>query len=77
MSVPPNLLDPLEEQTAILGGLEKFTEYNITVVCFTEPGDGPLSENVLVRTNEDRKFILNASHTRDSACYIPNTFYST
>ncbi|KAI8435034.1 hypothetical protein MSG28_003463 [Choristoneura fumiferana] len=53
VSVPPNLLDPLTEQTAIIGGLEKFTDYNISVLCFTEPGDGPRSEYVLVRTKED------------------------
>ncbi|XP_063378104.1 protein sidekick isoform X1 [Cydia fagiglandana] len=53
VSVPPNLLDPLTEQTAIISGLEKFTDYNISVLCFTEPGDGPRSEFVLVRTNED------------------------
>lgn len=54
--MPPNLLDPLTEQTSVISGLEKFTEYNISVLCFTEPGDGPLSDFVLVRTNEDSKF---------------------
>ncbi|CAG9585499.1 unnamed protein product [Danaus chrysippus] len=53
VSVPPNLLDPLTEQTAIINGLEKFTEYNISVLCFTEPGDGPRSEFISVRTKED------------------------
>jgi protein sidekick len=40
MRVPPSLLDPLAEQTAIMNGLDKFTDYNITVLCFTDPGDG-------------------------------------
>ncbi|XP_072943917.1 protein sidekick isoform X2 [Epargyreus clarus] len=53
VSVPPNLLNPLTEQTAIIGGLDKFTDYNISVLCFTEPGDGPRSDFVLVRTMED------------------------
>ncbi|XP_041977027.1 protein sidekick isoform X3 [Aricia agestis] len=53
VSVPPNLLDPLTEQSAVLGGLDKFTEYNVSVLCFTEPGDGPRSDFVLVRTKED------------------------
>ncbi|XP_050344863.1 protein sidekick isoform X1 [Nymphalis io] len=53
VSVPPNLLDPLTEQTAFINGLEKFTEYNISVLCFTEPGDGPRSDFVLIRTKED------------------------
>lgn len=53
ISVPPNLLDPLAEQSAVIDGLEKFTEYNITVLCFTEPGDGPRSDYILIRTKED------------------------
>ncbi|XP_045518694.1 protein sidekick isoform X1 [Pieris brassicae] len=53
VSVPPNLLDPLTEQSSIMSGLEKFTEYNVSVLCFTEPGDGPRSEFVAVRTKED------------------------
>lgn len=55
VSVPPNLLDPLTEQSSVIDGLEKFTEYNITVLCFTEPGDGPRSDYVLVTTKEDSK----------------------
>lgn len=62
VSVPPNLLDPLTEQSAVIGGLEKFTEYNISVLCFTEPGDGPRSDFVLVRTKEDCKLILMTSN---------------
>ncbi|XP_026329233.1 protein sidekick isoform X2 [Hyposmocoma kahamanoa] len=53
VSVPPNLLDPLTEQASIIGGLEKFNEYNISVLCFTEPGDGPRSEFIRVTTKED------------------------
>lgn len=62
MSVPPNLLDPLTEQSAIISGLDKFTEYNVTVLCFTEPGDGPQSDYVLVRTKEDSKFSIKVSY---------------
>lgn len=58
VSVPPNLLDPLTEQSAVISGLDKFTEYNITVLCFTEPGDGPRSDYVQVRTEEDSKLTL-------------------
>ncbi|XP_069695045.1 protein sidekick isoform X3 [Periplaneta americana] len=53
MTVPPSLLDPLAEQNAIMGDLEKFTDYNITVLCFTDPGDGIRSQPVEVRTDED------------------------
>ncbi|XP_055842932.1 protein sidekick isoform X9 [Episyrphus balteatus] len=53
MTVPPSLLDPLAEQTAIMGGLEKFSSYNVTVLCFTDPGDGIRSGMVPVKTLED------------------------
>lgn len=53
MTVPPSLFDPLAEQNAVMGGLEKYTEYNITVLCFTDPGDGKRSAPVLVKTKED------------------------
>ena len=36
-----------------LGGLEKFTRYNITVLAFTRIGDGERARNVLVSTDED------------------------
>ncbi|XP_016982349.1 protein sidekick isoform X9 [Drosophila rhopaloa] len=53
MTVPPSVIDPLAEQTAILGGLEKFAEYNISVLCFTDPGDGVASVQVPVMTLDD------------------------
>uniref|UniRef100_A0A182MZU5 Protein sidekick n=1 Tax=Anopheles dirus TaxID=7168 RepID=A0A182MZU5_9DIPT len=53
LTVPPNLLDPLAEQSEVFGGLEKFTAYNITVLCFTDPGDGERSVPVPVQTLED------------------------
>lgn len=53
ITVPPSLLDPLEEQSAIMNGLEKYTEYNITVLCFTDPGDGIQSKPVQITTLED------------------------
>lgn len=52
-TVPPSLIDPLAEQSAIMSGLEKFTEYNITVLCFTDPGDGVRSSPVYAKTKED------------------------
>ncbi|XP_032667405.1 protein sidekick isoform X2 [Odontomachus brunneus] len=53
MTVPPSLLDPLLEQSAIITGLRKYTLYNITVLCFTDPGDGERSSPVEIRTRED------------------------
>ncbi|KAJ8879858.1 hypothetical protein PR048_020475 [Dryococelus australis] len=58
IAVPPSLLDPLAEQSAIMAGLEKYAEYNITVLCFTDPGDGRRSEPALVRTDEDCKSFI-------------------
>ncbi|XP_053678622.1 protein sidekick [Anopheles nili] len=53
LTVPPNLLDPLAEQSVVLAGLDKHTAYNVTVLCFTDPGDGERSVPVPVRTLED------------------------
>lgn len=53
VTVPPSPFDPLAEQTALVGGVQKYTEYQITVLCFTSPGDGPRSGHVTVKTAED------------------------
>ncbi|XP_064477865.1 protein sidekick-like isoform X1 [Ornithodoros turicata] len=51
--VPPNPTAPLEEHVAVVPGLRKYRKYNITVLCFTSPGDGPRSFPVLVTTKQD------------------------
>ena len=48
-----NLTNMLGEQTAVLTGLYKYTEYQLTVVCFTAAGAGPPSQQVHVRTLDD------------------------
>ncbi|XP_065084743.1 protein sidekick isoform X1 [Ochlerotatus camptorhynchus] len=53
ITVPPSLLDPLAEQDTVMTGLDKFTNYNVTVLCFTDPGDGERSFPVEVKTKED------------------------
>jgi protein sidekick len=53
VTVPPNLLNPLSEQTSIIDGLRAWTLYNITVLSFTSPGDGLRSPPELVRTHQD------------------------
>ncbi|XP_012155263.1 protein sidekick isoform X7 [Ceratitis capitata] len=65
ITVPPSVLDPLAEQTAIIAGLEKFTEYNITVLCFTDPGDGVSSYKIPVKTMEDVPDEIMALHFDD------------
>lgn len=53
LTVPPSLFDPLAQQSAVVSGLRKFTSYNLTVLCFTDPGDGIPSQRVEVTTEED------------------------
>ena len=53
VSVPPDLLNPLSEQSSVIDGLRPWTAYNITVLCFTSPGDGVRSPPELVRTHQD------------------------
>uniref|UniRef100_A0A158Q594 Down syndrome cell adhesion molecule-like protein Dscam2 n=1 Tax=Dracunculus medinensis TaxID=318479 RepID=A0A158Q594_DRAME len=44
---------PYENPSEVIGDLEKFGHYNVTVLCFTSPGDGPRSKPVEVITFED------------------------
>ncbi|XP_014211856.1 protein sidekick [Copidosoma floridanum] len=53
VTVAPNLYDPQAEQNAVISNLRKYTLYNITVLCFTSPGDGERSAPIAVRTSED------------------------
>eukprot|EP00090_Calanus_glacialis_P041134 TRINITY_DN7227_c0_g1_i2.p1 TRINITY_DN7227_c0_g1~~TRINITY_DN7227_c0_g1_i2.p1 ORF type:complete len:2186 (-),score=220.82 TRINITY_DN7227_c0_g1_i2:579-7136(-) len=53
VTVHPNVLAPLSEQTALIEDLKPWTAYNITVLCFTSPGDGIRSKGELVRTEQD------------------------
>jgi len=53
-----NLTNMGGDQTAVLTGLYKYTEYRLTVVCFTAAGSGPPSRQIAVRTLEDGKLIL-------------------
>ena len=55
-TVHPNLLNPNAEQSAVMGGLEKFADYNVSVLCFTDPGDGEISDFVHVKTKEDGRW---------------------
>ena len=42
----------------VLGGLEEYIMYNISVLAFTSKGDGPNSTKVTARTDQDGKTIL-------------------
>lgn len=50
LTVPPF---PDANESAELTGLDKYTEYYITVLCFTHPGDGNRSQPIKLRTLED------------------------
>uniref|UniRef100_A0A8R1IAV5 Uncharacterized protein n=1 Tax=Caenorhabditis japonica TaxID=281687 RepID=A0A8R1IAV5_CAEJA len=48
------ILDPDRRQlSTVVNELEKFGHYNLTVLCFTTPGDGPKSNPLRVVTEED------------------------
>lgn len=53
-----NLTNMLGVQTAVLSELFKYTEYGLTVTCFTAAGDGPPSPQIHIRTLEDGKMML-------------------
>ena len=42
-------------QTYNIEDLKKFTDYKLSVLCYTSKGDGPASNPVLVKTQEDGK----------------------
>ncbi|EYB98311.1 hypothetical protein Y032_0132g1710 [Ancylostoma ceylanicum] len=48
------MVDPTSKDlVVVVEGLEKFGHYNVTVLCYTSPGDGPRSHPLLVVTDED------------------------
>uniref|UniRef100_A0A0K2T3X4 Protein sidekicklike [Megachile rotundata] n=1 Tax=Lepeophtheirus salmonis TaxID=72036 RepID=A0A0K2T3X4_LEPSM len=53
VTVAPDLLNPLSEQTAVIDNLKPWTAYNVTVLCYTSPGDGKRSPPETVRTYQD------------------------
>ena len=51
------IVDSGATEEKVLGDLEKFINYNITVLAFTSKGDGPNSSVITVRTDQDGKFL--------------------
>ena len=51
-STPENLV---QRQSIVLTDLFKYTEYSVSVLCFTSKGNGPASDDLVVRTLEDGK----------------------
>ncbi len=58
ITVPSNMSNMLGLQTFNITNLKKFTDYKLTVLCFTSKGDGPASDPVLVKTQEDGKIVF-------------------
>ena len=52
-TIPPDPNDPYNYQNAYLYNLHKFTEYTITVTCYTSQGQGPASIPLHIKTEED------------------------
>ncbi|KAG7176448.1 sidekick-like 1 [Homarus americanus] len=52
LTVPPNPY-PDANESAELTDLDKYTEYYLTVLCFTHPGDGKRSQPIKLQTLED------------------------
>lgn len=46
---------PDANESSILKNLKKYTEYYITVLCYTHPGDGIRSQPIKIWTLEDGK----------------------
>ncbi|KAL5018087.1 hypothetical protein ScPMuIL_003809 [Solemya velum] len=44
---------PYNSQSTMLTNLRKYTEYSVTVLCYTSKGNGPESSPIILRTLED------------------------
>lgn len=47
--------------SVLLGGLQKYAVYELQVLAFTQMGDGPPSNPILLRTKEDGRLSLTHS----------------
>lgn len=50
--------------SVLLGGLQKYTMYSLQVLAFTQMGDGPPSNPILLRTKEDGRLSNSPSGPR-------------
>lgn len=53
-----------------LKGLEKFTNYSIQVLAYTQAGDGVRSNVLYIQTREDRKFTHMYTRVHMSVCVL-------
>lgn len=47
---------PADEMSYTVRGLREWTSYNVWVLAYTVAGDGPRSDVIVVRTDEDGEF---------------------
>lgn len=57
VTVPSNTSNMLGIQTTYLTGLLKYTNYSITILCFTSTGEGPKTSPIKVMTLQDGMLI--------------------
>lgn len=53
-----------------LKGLEKFTNYSIQVLAYTQAGDGVRSNVLYIQTREDREFTHMYTRVHMSICVL-------
>ncbi|CAH1794891.1 unnamed protein product [Owenia fusiformis] len=53
LTVPLDVLNIYGNQSATVEDLRKYTQYDITVLCYTGKGDGPKSASIALTTKED------------------------
>ncbi len=56
LTIPSDVSNLLGMQTYNLLNLKKYTDYLLTVLCFTSKGEGPSSDPEFVKTQEDGMF---------------------
>lgn len=68
-----NVATDQENRQLYVTGLKKFTKYSVKVLAFTRKGDGAVSTDISVRTDEDGKYysiVVNKMTPQGSASRI-------
>lgn len=53
-----------------LRGLEKFTNYSVQVLAYTQAGDGVRSNVLYIQTREDREYTIHLFFTWRKVCNV-------
>ena len=57
ITIPSNTSNMWGIQTTMITDLAKYTDYQLSILCFTSKGNGPSSDSVFVKTLEDGKWL--------------------